>query len=152
MDISIEPAAAHNVDQLIRMLLDLARYERLKGPDADAQRRLRADVLAADPRIEAYLAVADGEPAGCFTCYEAYSTFLGMPTLFLEDLFVAEPFRREGVGQRLFDFCVAIAHERGFGRVEWQVLNWNESAIRFYQKNGARVLDDWGWWVLDPPR
>ena len=150
MDISIEPAAEHNVDDLIRMLLDLARYERLKGPDADAQRRLRTDVLGTDPRYEAYLAVADGEVAGYFTCYEAYSTFLAMPTLFLEDIFVVERFRRRGVGQRLFDFCVAIANERGFGRVNWQVLNWNEPAIRFYQKNGARALDDWGWWTLDP--
>ena len=150
MNITIEPAAEHNVDDLIRMLLDLARYERLKGPDAGAQRRLRADVLGADPRYQAYLAVADGETVGYFTCYEAYSTFLAMPTLFLEDLFVAERFRREGVGQRLFDFCIAMAKERGFGRVEWQVLNWNEPAIRFYQKNRARLLDDWGSWVLDP--
>ena len=94
--------------------------------------------------------MADGETAGYFTCYEAYSTFLALPTLFLEDIFVVEHLRRHSVGQRLFDFCIAIAKERGFGRVEWQVLNLNEPAIRFYQKNGARVLDEWGWWVLDP--
>ncbi len=148
MAISIEPVAEHNVDDFIQMLLDLALYEQLRAPDEDAQRRLRSDVLGPNPRYGAYVAVADGEIAGYLTCYEAYSTFLAMPTLFLEDIFVVERFRRRGVGQRLFDFCVGTAKERGCGRVEWQALRWNEPAIRFYEKNGAKLLDDYAWWVL----
>ena len=94
------------------------------------------------------MAVANGEIAGYLTCYQAYSTVLAMPTLFLEDIFVVERFRRRGVGQRWFDFCVGNAKERGCGRVEWQVLRWIEPAIRFYETNGAKLLNDYGWWVL----
>ena len=150
MNVIIGQVAEHNVDDLLRMLGELAAYERMTGPDEAGRRRLREDVLGANPRFEAYLAMADGQAVGYFTFYEAYSTFLALPTLFLEDIFVVETHRRHGVGQQLFDFCVSIARERGCGRMEWQVLDWNEPAIRFYEKNHARLLDPWGWWVLDP--
>jgi GNAT superfamily N-acetyltransferase len=80
-------------------------------------------------------------PAGYVTFYLTYSTFLARPSFYLEDIFVREEFRHRGIGRELFSFCRKLARERGCGRMDWQVLTWNEPAIRFYENEGGKRLD-----------
>lgn len=140
--LEIERVGAENFDDFLDLIEGLAAYERLDPPGDEAKARLRRDGLADPPRFEAWLGRLHGAPIGYLILLQAYSSFLARPTLYLEDLFVLEEHRRAGVGQALFEFCVRQARERGFGRLEWCVLDWNEPAIRFYEKNGARRL---GW-------
>ena len=118
-------------------------------PGAEAKRRLRADALASAPRFEAYLAASSARTVGCLTLFSTYSTFRALPLLYIEDIFVLEAYRRRGVGQALFDFCLRLASERGCARLEWNVLRWNEAAVRFYAKNNATRVDDWVWYRRD---
>ncbi len=148
MMLNIEAVSADNVDDLIALLDGLAEFERLDPPDAEAKERLRRDLLAPDAQIEGYLARAKGYPVGCITLVTTYSTFAALPVLYLEDLFVVEDYRRHGVGQQLLDFCMALARKRGCARLEWNVLKWNQAAIDFYEKNGAKRVDDWSWYRL----
>ena len=150
MDVHIERVSEHTAADLVRMVRGLAAFERLEGPDEDGARRLRADAVGPNARFEAYLATLEGRAVGAATLYPTYSTFRALPILFLEDLFVAEAYRRRGVGQALFDFCVSLARDRGCARLEWNVLRWNEEAIRFYERNGATPLDTWAWYAMDP--
>lgn len=137
-----------NIDDLLRLIEALARFERLAPPEAEANERLRAHALAERPAFKAFVAYLDGKPVGYITYYFTYSTFLAKPTLFLEDIFVLEEGRRKGVGRALFRFCAEEAVERGCGRMEWSVLTWNEGAIRFYESMGGRRLD-WYLYRLD---
>jgi GNAT superfamily N-acetyltransferase len=146
--LSIERVTAENFDEFLGLVEKLAEYERLDPPDDEAKARLRRDGLADPPLYEACLGRLHGAPAGYAIFFPTYSSFLARPTLYLEDLFVLEKHRRGGIGQALFEYCVGQARERGFGRMEWCVLDWNEPAIRFYEKNGARRLG-WLFYRLD---
>ena len=137
----IEPVTPENFSGLLQLIAGLAEYEHLDPPDEAARERLYADAFSDPPRYEAYLAIADGVPAGYVTFYFTYSTFLARPTLYLEDIFVLEAFRHRGIGRELFRFCRDIAKERGCGRMDWQVLTWNETAIRFYENEGGKRLE-----------
>jgi ribosomal protein S18 acetylase RimI-like enzyme len=86
---------------------------------------------------------AGDEPAGFAVFFQTFSTFLGVPGMWLEDIFVDPAFRRRGLGEALLAYLARIAVDRGYGRVEWSVLGWNELAIGFYRKLGARPMDDW---------
>lgn len=124
----------------------LAEYEKLPPPDADAKARLLADAFGARPRFTLLL----GERAGKVIAYaillETYSSFLARPTLYLEDVFVNPAERRGGAGRAMMRAIAKEALARGCHRVEGVVLGWNESAQKFYQVTGGRVLDDW--WLL----
>lgn len=133
-----------NVEDLLHLIEELARFERLAPPDEEARARLAAHALGEDPLFEAFVAYMDDEPVGYITYYFTYSTFLAKPTLFLEDIFVLEPGRRMGVGKALFRFCAEEAMRRGCGRMEWSVLTWNEGAIAFYERMGGKRL---GWYL-----
>ena len=122
----------------------LAEYERLAPPDAGARRRLEEDGLSDPPRYEAYLARIGDHAVGYVTFFFTYSTFLARPTLYLEDIFVRPEYRRMGIGRHLFEFCRTRAWESGCGRFEWQVLEWNDPAMRFYEALGAGRI---GWSV-----
>jgi GNAT superfamily N-acetyltransferase len=135
-----EPADAPSILALVRALAD---YEKLPPPDAAAQARLIADAFAERPRFEVFLAIVDGQAVGYAFIFETYSTFLALPTLYLEDIFVLEAFRGHKIGYALFQFCVAEAQRRGCGRMEWTVLDWNTPSINFYQRQGARHLAEW---------
>ncbi len=137
----IEPVTPANFPELVRLIAGLAAYEHLDPPDEAARERLFADAFSDPPRYEAYLAIADGVPAGYVTFYLTYSTFLARPSFYLEDIFVREEFRHRGIGGELFSFCRGVARERGCGRMDWQVLTWNDPAIRFYEQAGGKRLE-----------
>jgi GNAT superfamily N-acetyltransferase len=135
---------------LAALTLELARYEKLDPPSARALARLTRDARRGE-RIRAVLAFVAGEPVGYSVSFESYSTFQGRPVFYLEDLFVLPEHRRSGVGAKLFLDCVKRARRRRCCRMEWQVLAWNEPALRFYEKVGAEKLSDWIWHRLPLP-
>ena len=128
---------------LLKLIDALAGYEKLDPPDDAAKARLIHDLFTERPRVESYLAFVDGIPAGYTFIYETYSTFLALPTLFLEDLFVLPEFRSRKVGSALFRAMIREAHTRGCGRMEWTVLDWNQLALDFYNHYGATNLREW---------
>jgi GNAT superfamily N-acetyltransferase len=136
----IQPAEAPALVQLIDALAD---YEKLDPPDAEAKARLIRDLFSERPRVESFLAFVEGVPAGYTFIFETYSTFLALPTLHLEDLFVLPEYRSRKVGTALFRAMVREAHTRGCGRMEWNVLDWNQLAIDFYERHGANRLREW---------
>ena len=143
MTLTVRPLEPADVPRLLELIDGLADYERLARPDADARARLAADALADPPLFSVLLAEQDGTSVGYAFYFFTYSTFLARPTLYLEDIFVLPEWRGQGAGLALFKRCVQTAVERGCGRMEWQVLSWNEPSIRFYERLGARHLQDW---------
>jgi GNAT superfamily N-acetyltransferase len=121
----------------------LAEFEKLPPPDAAARDRLLADAFAPQPRYELW--VADDEPgiAAYAVTFMTYSTFLARPTLFLEDLFVHPTARRRGIATALLARLRDEATQRGCGRFEWNVLDWNQDAQKLYESVGAQMLGDW---------
>ncbi len=139
--LKIEQLSEKNFPDFIQLVRALANYEKLKEPDESAVSRLKKDGLSDNPRFEAYLGIFHGTPIGYLIFFMTYSSFLALPTLFIEDLFILKEYRQNGFGQQMFDFCVEQAKQRGCGRIEWIVLTWNEPAIKFYEKNNATRLD-----------
>jgi GNAT superfamily N-acetyltransferase len=129
--------------RLLELIDALAEYEKLDPPDAGAKGRLVHDLFSERPRVESYLAFVDGVTVGYTFIFETYSTFLALPTLYLEDLFVLPEYRSQKVGSALFRAMVREAHTRGCGRMEWSVLDWNQLAIDFYERYGAKRLREW---------
>jgi GNAT superfamily N-acetyltransferase len=104
---------------------------------------LRTTLFGPRPYAECVIARWQGEPAGFALFFHNYSTFLGRPGVYLEDLFVKPDLRGKGIGRELLKYLAKVAVERNCGRLEWSVLDWNESAIGFYKSLGAEALDDW---------
>jgi GNAT superfamily N-acetyltransferase len=151
--IRVRPLAAGDIPAFLELVEALAHYEALDPPDPDARARLARDALADPPRFRTLLAELDGRIVGYAITFDTYSTFLALPTLYLEDLFVLPDARGRGVGSALFCACAAEAHRRGCGRMEWQVLAWNDLALGFYEHLGALPLhDSWRCYRLDAPQ
>jgi GNAT superfamily N-acetyltransferase len=148
MTINIRRAQKEDGAALLRLIDALADFEKLARPDAAARARLLGDAFREPPRFEAFLADVDGQSVGYAFVFETYSSFLALPTLYLEDLFVLPEFRGRGIGYTLFRHCVELAAERGCGRMEWSVLDWNVPAQRFYERLGARRLNEWLYYRL----
>ena len=149
IEVIIERVTQQNFKDLIFLIEKLAEYEHLPPPDAEASSRLKRDgITRKNPKYEAYIAKLDGKAVGYLLFFMTYSSFLALPTLYLEDIFVLEEHRRQGIGQKLFEYCIQIAKDRCCGRIEFCVLNWNEPAIRFYEKNKAKKLN-WTFYRLD---
>jgi len=125
------------------MIRGLAEYERLSQQAVATEESIRASLFGPRPFAEVVLASSGSTPVGFALFFHNFSTFLGRPGLYLEDLFVLPEWRGRGVGRRLLTHLASIAVERGCGRMEWAVLDWNESAIGFYRRLGAQMLDDW---------
>jgi GNAT superfamily N-acetyltransferase len=141
---TIAPLTEERFDDFVGMIQGLAAYERLAGPDAAAAERLRRDAFGPSPRFEAALALDDsGKALGYAVWFETYSTFLGKPTMFLEDLFVREEGRGSGAGGMLFEHVRRLGAERGCGRMSWNVLDWNALARDFYHRRGGERAEDW---------
>ena len=143
MSLSIRPATVADVALVLTFIRDLAEYERLAHEVVATEPLLRETLFGERPGAEVVIAELDGEPVGFALFFHNFSTFLGRPGLYLEDLFVRPAARGHGVGRALLARLAAIAVERGCGRFEWSVLDWNEPAIGFYRKLGAVPLDDW---------
>jgi GNAT superfamily N-acetyltransferase len=152
MPLSIRPATAADVPLILDFVRGLAEYERMLDQVEADEERLRASLFPAGGRApDAHCVVGsvDGVPAGFALYFFNYSTFLARPGLYLEDLFVKPEFRGAGLGKALLLHLAALAHERGCGRMEWAVLDWNEPAIAFYESLGARRLHEWQLCRLD---
>ncbi|MDG6980861.1 MAG: GNAT family N-acetyltransferase [Nitrososphaerota archaeon] len=134
--------------RFISLLESLAKFEKLRPPSKAGRKRIIEDVFARK-RVNLFVA-EDGEKLVGYALYfYTYSSFLAKPTLYLEDLFVLEEQRKAGVGFALFRRCVDEAVKEGCGRMEWSVLAWNEKALKFYEKLGARRLSEWYVYRLD---
>lgn len=142
-DLVIRPAVAADVPLILRFIRALADYERLAGEVVATEEGLQATLFGARPVAEVLIAEWRGTPAGFALFFHTYSTFLGRPGLYLEDLFVEPVQRGRGIGRTLLVHLARLALERGCGRLEWSVLDWNEPAIRFYRHLGAQPMNDW---------
>ena len=142
MTFRIEPATERDLPIILRLVKSLAEYEHLAHAVVATEATLR-ESLFVRRAAEVVIGYAGDEPAGFAVFFQTFSTFLGIPGMYLEDLFVDPKFRRQGLGEALLARLARIAVERGCGRLEWSVLRWNELAIGFYEKLGARPLDDW---------
>src|ERR1043165_9345748 len=125
------------------MIRGLAEFERLAHLCVATESQLSQALFAPESTVEVIVAWEGAEPAGFALFFPNFSTFLGRPGLYLEDLFVRPEFRGRGYGRALLVHLARLAVERGCGRFEWSVLDWNAPAIEFYKTLGARPLDDW---------
>jgi GNAT superfamily N-acetyltransferase len=142
-DISIRPATPQDVPLILAFLHELAVYEKLSHEVVATERDFHAALFGERPTIETVIAALDGEPAGYALFFPTFSTFLGRPGLYLEDLYVRPAARGYGVGRKLLEHLARITVERGWGRLEWSVLDWNAPSIAFYKKMGAKPMDEW---------
>jgi len=143
-DAVIRSATAADGDTFLALVDALADYEKLDRPTPEARARLLHDAFGPAPnRIRVYLAETGGRAVAYAITCETYSSFLALPTLYLEDLFVLPDARRLGLGRRFFHHLAGEAVRGGYGRMEWVVLDWNQMAIDFYDKLGARRMTEW---------
>jgi GNAT superfamily N-acetyltransferase len=143
MSLRVAPAAASDVALILSFIRKLAEYEKLSHLVVATEENIREHVFGANPVAEVLLAYWDEEPAGFALYFRNFSTFLGQPGLYLEDLFVEPQHRGKGIGKALLARLAKIAVERGYGRLEWAVLDWNTPSIEFYRSLGATPLDEW---------
>src|SRR4051812_7871982 len=142
-NLHIAPATPDDVPTLMTLIRGLAEYEKLTHQLSMTPAALREHLFGPRPYAEAVIARVGGTPVGHALWFHNYSTFLAKPGLYLEDVFVLPEYRRRGVGRALLVRLAQIARDRGWGRLEWSVLDWNEPAIAFYRRLGADVLPDW---------
>ncbi len=140
---TIRPAVPDDVPLMLRFITELAEYEKLAHEVTATEARLQRTLFGVRPAAEVLIAEVDGTPAGFALFFQSFSTFLGQPGIYLEDLFVRPAFRGKGLGRALLAHLAGLAVGRGCGRLEWAVLDWNALAIGFYQRLGARAMDDW---------
>jgi GNAT superfamily N-acetyltransferase len=139
----IRSATETDVPVILGLIRDLATYERAPDAVVATESGLREVLFGAKPSAEVLLALEASEPVGFAVYFHNFSTWLGRPGLYLEDLFVRPEMRGKGYGRALLERLARIAKERGCGRMEWAVLDWNEPAIQFYRKLGAQPMDEW---------
>ena len=142
-DFSIRPATAGDIPELLRLIRALAEYEKLADMAVGTEARMRESLFGARPAAEALVAERGGRTVGFAIYFTTFSTFLCKPGLYLEDLFVEPEHRGSGIGKALLRRLAALAVERGCGRFEWRVLDWNEPSIRFYESLGATLMPEW---------
>jgi GNAT superfamily N-acetyltransferase len=142
MTITVRFATADDVPLLLRFIRELAVFERAPEAVVATEEDLRRHGFGPQPQFEAILAFLDGEPAGCALFHSRFSTWLGRPGVYLEDLYVSEAARAHGVGRRLMARLATIALDRSWGRIDFQVLDWNP-ARQFYERLGLGRVGDW---------
>jgi GNAT superfamily N-acetyltransferase len=125
-------------DDFLSLVDKLAEYEKLAPPNKEARRRLRIDGLSDKPKYRAFIGKIGNKCVSYIIYFFTYSSFLGLPTLYLEDIFVLEDYRRQGVGKKMFNHLKEIAKLEGCSRIEFTVLKWNNPAQQFYEKNKAK--------------
>ena len=143
LDIRIVPATEKDTPVIFSLIQGLAEYERLADKVEATEEGVRESLFGDWPAAEVILAYVGSEVAGFALFFHNYSTFLGRRGLYLEDLFVLPAYRSRGIGRRLLSHLARTALERKCGRMEWSVLDWNETAIRFYRSIGALPMDEW---------
>ncbi|QJQ32315.1 GNAT family N-acetyltransferase [Sphingomonas lacunae] len=143
MTLSIRPASRADLSLIAQFIRDLADYEKLADEVRFDEAVMGEKLFGARPYAEVIIGEIDGEPQGFALFFHNFSTFEGKPGVYLEDLFVRPAARGSGLGKALLSRLAAIAVERDCARLEWSVLDWNEPAIGFYKKLGARLMDEW---------
>jgi GNAT superfamily N-acetyltransferase len=141
--IAVKPATPDDTPLILSFIRELAAYEKLAHEVTATEDQLRQTLFGDRPAAEAVIASLDDEPVGFAVVFRTYSTFLARPGLYLEDLFVRPEARGAGVGRAVLTYLARLTVERGWGRLEWSVLDWNEPAIAFYRKMGAKPMDEW---------
>lgn len=139
----IRPATEDDVPLILQFIRELAAYERLSREVVATEEMLRESLFGERRVAEVLLSYSGDESAGFALFFHNFSTFLGRPGIYLEDLYVRPEFRGAGIGKALLTRLAELAEERGCGRLEWSVLDWNEPAIGFYGSIGAEAMDDW---------
>src|SRR5579872_6025268 len=148
-DISIRSATAADVPAVLGFIRDLAVYEHLEHEVIATEADVRVALFGARRHAEVVLGCLDGAPVGFALYFHNFSTFIGKPGIYLEDLYVRPEARGLGVGKRLFAWLARTALERGCARLDWAVLDWNAPSIRFYRSLGAVAQDEWTTYRLD---
>jgi len=139
----IRPATAADVPNILQLIRDLATYERAPNEVTATEEQLIEVFFGSKPAAEVLLIFENDVPVGFAVFFHNFSTWLGRLGLYLEDLFVKPEYRGKGYGRALLVKLAAIARERGCGRMEWAVLDWNQPAIEFYKRLGAVAMNDW---------
>ena len=139
----IRPATEDDVPIILSLIRELAEYERLSHEVVATEGLLRESLFGERRGAEVLIACCKGAPAGFALFFHSFSTFLGRPGIYLEDLYVKPEFRGRGIGRALLTHLARLAKERGCGRLEWAVLDWNEPAIKLYKSIGAVPMDEW---------
>jgi GNAT superfamily N-acetyltransferase len=146
---SIRPAGPEDAELLVNLVRELAAYEKLEHQARATPDAFRRHLFGPRPAAEAAVAELEGEPVGFALWFNTFSTFRGEPGLYLEDIFVKPSYRGRGIGKALLAAVARQAVERGCGRLEWSVLDWNSPAIGFYRSLGARPMDEWTVYRID---
>ena len=142
-DFKIRPACLEDVPVILQLIYDLATYERAPDEVTATEEQLVEVLFGEKPAAEVLLAFEEESPVGFAVYFYNFSTWLGRPGLYLEDLFVKPEKRGKGYGRALLIELAKIARDRGCGRMEWAVLDWNEPAIKFYRSLGAKPMHEW---------
>jgi GNAT superfamily N-acetyltransferase len=140
---TLRAAAPSDVSAIVGLIRELAEFEKLTHLVEVTPQSLHPQLFGERPAAEAVVAERDGVVIGFALFFTNFSTFLGKPGLYLEDLYVQPAHRGGGVGRALLTHLAALANARGYGRFEWSVLDWNVNAIRFYEKMGATLMPEW---------
>jgi GNAT superfamily N-acetyltransferase len=141
--IAISDATPADTGLILSLIRELAEYEKLAHAVAATEADIARALFAEKPAAQAIIARVDGAPAGFALFFTNFSTFLGKPGLYLEDLFVRPAWRGQGIGKELLVHLARLARARGYGRFEWAVLDWNEPALKFYRSLGAEAKAEW---------
>lgn len=142
-NLRIERATEHDAPAVLELIKGLANYEELAHEVVASEERLRETLFGNTSGTEVFLACIAEDAVGFAVFFQSFSTFLGRPGVYLEDLFVLPQWRQQGIGRRLLEKVAQTAVERGCGRMEWSVLDWNKPAIDFYESLGAQAMDQW---------
>lgn len=139
----IRQATHDDVALILSFIKELAEYEKLLNEVVATEEVLRETLFGNKPHAEVIFGELDGKPISFALYFHNFSTFLGRPGIYLEDLFVKPEARGQGIGQKMLAYLAHLAKKRNCGRLEWWVLDWNETAIEFYKKLGAKPMDEW---------
>ena len=139
----IKPATVNDVPLILSFIKQLAEYEKLLDEVVATEEILTETLFGKQPKAEVVIGYLNDEPVSFALFFHNFSTFLGRAGIYLEDLFVKPEARGHGIGQKMLAYLAQLAKTRNCGRLEWWVLDWNESAIKFYKKLGAKPMDEW---------
>jgi GNAT superfamily N-acetyltransferase len=139
----IRLATPNDVATILRLIRELAEYENLSSMCVATEENLRRHLFGPEPAAEAAMIECDGAPVGYAIWFKTFSTFLAAPGIYLEDVYVQPASRRRGLGNEALQYLARLCVDRGYGRLEWSVLNWNAPSIAFYESRGAVPLSEW---------
>ncbi len=142
MEVKFRKAGKEDIGLILQFITELARYEKMEDEVVATEESLADSLFGVKPAAEVIFALTEDIEAGFVLFFHNYSTFLGKPGIYIEDLYVKPEFRAKGIGRKLLAYIAGLAIERSCGRVEWWVLNWNP-ARSFYEALGARAMDKW---------